>query len=153
MSIAYETWGLRIINAKRNAIAAYWASIADAVTPLNERFPESAQHMSRQLETGNGVDSLMQARQAADHLANIGMPNIPSWSSLLAGQRTQENDRPDVGEWSHGWQFFASDAIEQHGRISLLRCLRGGGLLGPSRDRVRIQPTSRFLRNTCGILF
>ena len=132
--------GLR--NAQRTAIVVYWGSIADTLHPLRERFPVAAQHMTRQLETGSGVNSLMQAKYAADQLANIGMQNMPSWSALLAGQRPQQIERPDIGEWKHGWQFYASDALEQHERISLLRSLRHRGLHGPSPDRARIRSCS-----------
>ena len=54
-----------------------------------------------------------EAISAANSLDAVGFAR-PSWADLAAGVRPEALDVGDSepGEWRHGWQFYASDAVE-----------------------------------------
>ena len=60
--------------------------------------------------------------RAANHLYNRDWVDLPSWDMIKEGARPPEPDPLDLsdGEWSHGWQFHASNALEYYERNSLL---------------------------------
>eukprot|EP00973_Karenia_brevis_P048168 6684502-Karenia_brevis.AAC.1 len=66
----------------------------------------------------------------------------PTWRALAAGARPEQPEASDVGEWTHGWQFRASDALEQQEYTTLLRALRGRGRFGPLPDPARLRSCS-----------
>ena len=72
-----------------------------------------------------------------------GMRERPSWLTLLQGARPDarapDEDPAEPGDWSHGWQFFASDALEQLEHSSLLLALRARTPAGPSPDPARLR--------------
>jgi hypothetical protein len=133
--------GLR--DAQRTTHAAYWASIADCLCPLRQRYPEVANSMRIALERGGAEvpANLAAASASAGVLDEARMRGRPSWQELYEGARpTQPNDEDrDPGEWAHGWQYHASNALEQHEHNSLLNALRGRAqarpLPGPARLR------------------
>ena len=132
--------GLR--NSARTAVAAYWASLADTLHPLADRFPRLAELICHSLEHPQAAPPSLQAAEEAGRLLDrAGMRDRPSWRSLLLGQRPmqEETRTPELGEWRHGWQFSGSDALEQQEYRHLLGALRGrhagGPLPGPARLR------------------
>ena len=69
------------------------------------------------------------------------MQNRPSWSDVLAGVRPPEiadSDR-DRGEWAHGWQYYASTALETREHLALMRALSGTTRRGPLPGRARLR--------------
>ena len=136
--------GLR--NSVRTSAAAYWASLADTLKPLSDRFPNLAASLCHSLENPLGAPSNLQAAVAAGHiLDSAGMSHRPPWRSLLRGQRFEQSDggTPELGEWRHGWQFAGSSALEQHEHQNLLGALRGRSSDGPDPGPAR-------LRSCCG---
>ena len=133
--------GLR--DARRTSTAAYWASWADCLHPLRQRYPEVAHSLLTLPESSadGRPASLAVADAAATALDTAGMQRRPTWRSLYDGARpaTPSEDERDPGEWAHGWQYHASNALEQTEYNSLLGALRGrrgtGPLPGPARLR------------------
>ena len=53
-----------------------------------------------------------------------GWTERPTWSDLAGGARPPEHDEhPNLGEWAHGWQFWASNSLEKEACAELLRRL------------------------------
>eukprot|EP00973_Karenia_brevis_P032726 4517673-Karenia_brevis.AAC.1 len=79
--------------------------------------------------------ALQEAQQAAPLLDAAGMEERPTWSAMLQGARPPSltEDERVAGEWTHGWQYYASDALEQQEYSSLLGASRGYGTAGPAR--------------------
>ena len=110
--------GLGLRSAVRTATAAYWGSLADCLHPLQARYPAVAAEMLRELTGASGFCPALQEASAAGRLLDAaGMRERPSWLTLLQGARPDarapDEDPAEPGDWSHGWQFFASDALEQ----------------------------------------
>ena len=62
-----------------------------------------------------------------------GFLSRPTWAELREGKRPQPPQDRDVGDWSHGWQYYASSASEHHFR-------RGVVLPGSDRaDRAHLR--------------
>ena len=124
--------GLR--NSVRTSTSAYWASWADCLPGLVERFPTTGAEISLRLtlldlqapaEDYEGPDCLVEVANSAQSCTKTGWHDRPNWINLLAGERPP--NKPDnyqvLGEWSHGWQFFASYAAEEAEFFNLLRAL------------------------------
>ena len=68
---------------------------------------------------------------------------------------TQQPDREEVepGEWQHGWQFYASNTLEQQEHSNLLGVLRGrgteSGAPGPARLRSCSGPNASVWLTVC----
>ena len=113
--------GLR--NAVRTAPAAYWASWADALPSLVSRCPSVGPMAMLQLcylqtldpdEPHVGPRCIVCAELAGKRCQEVGWRERPLWADIVAGQRPPvihvESDI--VGEWKHGWQYFASEYAE-----------------------------------------
>ena len=110
--------GLR--DSLRTSPAAYWASWADTLSVLQGRFPAIAGRITATL-TGlangaihNAPTALVEAEEAGQRCDAAGWADRPGWDSLAAGLRPPQPDPDEVslGEWAHGWQYFASNALE-----------------------------------------
>ena len=79
------------------------------------------------LVDGHGMSStiLRDAELAGQTCEAAGWTQRPDWSSLANGMRAPQplEDGLSLGEWAHGWQFHASDALEKHAYNNLLRSL------------------------------
>ena len=66
----------------------------------------------------------------------------PSWQALADGVRptAQSRDGADPGNFPHGWQYHASDVLEQHEFHNLLGTLRAG--ISASGDVARLRSCS-----------
>ena len=139
LPLRYGGCGLR--SSVRTAPAAYWGSWADCFGPLSERFPAfgrfAMQHLSA-AEAGFDLHllpaSLAAVHEAGLHLQHAGFRR-PAWENLLRGERPPPPGRTGdprsteacIGEWVHGWQFHASDVLEQQEHVSLLTALSSHG--------------------------
>ena len=58
--------------------------------------------------------SLAEAEEARRLLVSEGFADCPSWDDILQGKRPPSVSRvqSEVGEWAHGWQFYASRTRE-----------------------------------------
>ena len=131
--------GLGVRSSSRTAPAAYWASWADCLQPLTERYPEMGNRLLALLSGAREAapPCIAAARQAADTLDAAGMQARPGWEALARGARPAQPNPEEVepGDWQHGWQYYASDPLEQREHTNLLSELRRQGSAGPARLR------------------
>eukprot|EP00973_Karenia_brevis_P081639 11318044-Karenia_brevis.AAC.1 len=59
------------------------------------------------------------------------MSDRPTWLALWQGACPLEVNSLELGEFKHGWQYYASEALEQREHESLLGALRGRSRIGP----------------------
>eukprot|EP00973_Karenia_brevis_P014023 1905086-Karenia_brevis.AAC.1 len=111
--------GLR--DSQRTSFAAYWASWADSIGVLHQRFPEVAQQMVDSLESIEGPNDwhrvpfcMAYAEAAGRKCTAEGFNFRPTWRELRDGLRPPqpESEEVSLGEWAHGWQYHASNALE-----------------------------------------
>lgn len=132
--VEYNTWvrqarlplrlsGCGLRDSARVSPAAYWASWADCLQDIVERYPTSGNMILTTLanlqsrrddEVHIGVECLVAAELAGKHCSSVGFTNRPLWVDLAAGLRPPElqQEGSELGEWRHGWQYHASDACE-----------------------------------------
>ena len=146
LPIRFGGCGLR--DCVRTSSAAYWASWADCLEPIARRFPEVGRRIAGALREAslNGARdgipaSLVAAVTAGNLLDAAGMRERPSWDGLSNGARPRAPDPEEVqaGEWQHGWQFWASNALEQQEHTNLLGALAGSSRAGPLPGRARLR--------------
>ena len=115
--------GLGLRSAVRVAPAAHFAAWADALEIIFSRCPSVGQKILQSLEHGQGdfatAACMVEVRQARSLLVDEGFAG-PSWSDLSRGKRPPQVEDPDPGEWSRGWQFFASRVRERWFRQSVV---------------------------------
>ena len=116
--------GLR--NSLRSSPAAYWASWGDSLAVIHERYPGISSRMLAALdamEVQEAPTYLQEAEMAGQHCDAAGWTLRPDWTSLATGARPPqpEEDELSLGEWQHGWQYHASNALEQAAYSDLRR--------------------------------
>ena len=109
--------GLGLRSAVRTSAAAYWASWADTLPMIQQRCPALAAKVLEELEKGVGssATSCVAAGIAKATLEHEGYGTCP-WRQLVQGERPPEVDRPEPGEYRHGWQYHAAARRETHYR-------------------------------------
>ena len=50
--------------------------------------------------------------EVATLLDRTGFRARPSWSQIQEGTRPPQNSARDLGEWPHGWQYWASSTLD-----------------------------------------
>ena len=98
--------GLGLRSADRMTHAAYWASWADALHVIAERF-------STEARIWRGASRRCQQLQ-------IGWTAKVSRGDLTEGVRPPIPVSQEPGGWEHGWQHHASSASEYHFRETVL---------------------------------
>ena len=123
--------GLR--DSVRTSSAAYWASWADALPGLLDRFPAQGRQILFHLSGLQALDTdehhegplcLTAAELAGKECSESGEWNgRPLWIDLAAGLRPPEptDDGITLGEWRHGWQYHSSNGLEQKAQSQVLR--------------------------------
>ena len=116
--------GLGLQNATRTAPGAYWAAWADALPVMQQRRPREAAQLTALLEgqVPGRRGCVAAAADAAQALAGEGH-QCPRWRDLLAGARPERpapEDEPELGEWRHGWQFYACSRRNHYFREHVL---------------------------------
>ena len=111
----------------RTAPAAYWASWADCLFPLSQRYPRLGAVL---LAYSKGLPdsapaSMATAQAAASQLDTAGFAQPPGWRALAAGEhpRQREAEEAEPGDKQQGRQFHASSALEQQEHANLLSVL------------------------------
>ena len=121
--------GMGLRNSERTSTAAYWASWADVLPGLVRKFPALGRNIlhhltAAQMGMQSGPQCLVAAERAGQHLDTNGWGDRLTWTNLAAGERPPEPpEAVNLGEWRHGWQFWASDVLERQGHAELLRTL------------------------------
>ena len=113
--------GLGLRSARRTAQAAFWAAWADALPMLHRRVPQHASQWSEALEYAQAnvahveflkqlPSGLQEAELARRQLLAEGFRDCPTWEDIREGVLPKNPDPSDraPGEWSRGWQFYAS---------------------------------------------
>ena len=120
MKIAIRLGGLGLRNSGRIAPAAYWGSWADCISVLLDRFPLLVSTHFNSLNNDApqilGIECLDSLQKTRIDLRDVGWNDIPTWNSLIAGERPPVPD-PDnlcLGEWQHGWQYHGTYFLEQN---------------------------------------
>ncbi len=145
--------GLGLRSAQRLSHAAYWASWADGLEMMHKRCPTIAGHIVTALN-GDLLQEDSPLRELQDcriRIEETGHMVCPTWAELAQGLRPRERIETEPGEWTHGWQFFAADALDtsalisfrsgMHGRRATKTLLRSQS--GPCSGRVfTVLPTS-----------
>ena len=141
--VGYQTWvsqsrlplrlaGAGLRDSTRTSFAAHWASWADTLPDLMRRFPSTGQRMLTTLTGLQALDDedmpvqpacLIAAEGAGRRCSRSGWTERPMWIDIAAGVRPPEPPRTEMslGEWSHGWQFHGSNAMEQQAHKQLLQ--------------------------------
>ena len=111
VQLPFREGGLGLRSAARLAPAAYWASWADCLSQVYARAPHVCAQLLEELEgPPSRAQCVREAQDAATLLASEGM-EVPVWSRFpVADFRAPQPVDPEVGEWTHGWQFHASVA-------------------------------------------
>ena len=133
LPLRFAGCGLR--SSSRTAFAAYWASWADSIPGLAARFPNIAVNMLhdfsrlQSLDSVDGFDTppcLAAAEMAGRFCTERGWAERPLWVDLASGLRPPEPPAPapmEFGEFTHGWQFHASNALEKTVFTQILQTL------------------------------
>ena len=89
---------------------------------LKARVPAVAEQAVRELSSGRpDAECLKAVHQAGKLLDREGFVRRPDWRELLDGTRPTQHYKAELGEWAHGWQYFASSSREHHFRRSVVR--------------------------------
>ena len=141
--IPYEAWtsqaqlplrlgGCGLRSSTRTSHVAYWASWADSLSGLCQRYPLTGSRMLRHL-TAVGAAAfhttaprcILQVELAGTFCEASGWTSRPAWVDLAAGLRPPSPDpaETELGEWRHGWQYHASNCIEQSAHTQLKQLL------------------------------
>ena len=107
VQLPFREGGLGLRSAVRLAPAACWASWADCLSQVHARAPQLLQELEG---PPSRAQCVREAQDAAAMLAVEGM-EVPEWSTFSDPDfRAPQPVDPEVGEWTHGWQFHASVA-------------------------------------------
>ena len=140
--------GLGLRDSVRTSPAAYWASWADVLPKLCQRFPGLNNLVVARLlqqEAGEGtnedVHCLAELHKARETIAaETGL--LPTWSSIVQGvtapELSQDEDDPedaDPADHQKGWQFKVASARDAAAYSELLRTW-------PAADTARLRSCS-----------
>ena len=99
-------------------------------------------HLESEVSPSNAT--LVAVRNSGFHLDGRGFADRPSWRQLFEGHRPQNVpfDGREPGEWSHGWQFYSSEPLEQHEHFALLSDLDSAAAVRPPAGPARLRSCS-----------
>ena len=84
---------------------------------IHERLPQVAQNVVDGLEGAQEVGGCIgELRAISLGLDRQGFVGRPTWTLLKFGAQPSPADFFELGEWAHGWQYFASSVTEYHYR-------------------------------------
>ena len=120
-SLPMRMGGLGIRSAQRMALGAFWASWADALHMIDQRLPTVADRVVNTLRADEEPRGCLgELRNAAGVLDRHGFVGRPSWNSIRSGVRPEGHIHAEPGEWSHGWQYYASSSSEYNFRKNVV---------------------------------
>ena len=151
-SIPARMGGLGLRSASRTRHAAYWAAWADAIPVMQKKNPEFAHRIVTALTDSSHNDQILnqlppalkELESTRRFLADRGFEKCPTWQEISTGAEVPENRDREAGEWAHGWQFHASEAVEKN----FVQCGILPNMSTPQRTMLLSQSgpnTSRFL--------
>ena len=104
-------------SAVRTGPAAYWASWADTLPMIAARCPAAASQLEEELRKGVASESAsVVAASAALAKLQVEGYEAPDWRDVLKGQRPPPVERPEPGDFRHGWQYYAASRAETYTR-------------------------------------
>ena len=125
--LALRHGGLGLRSAERHAIAAYWASWADALPALASRDPAFAQALTRSLEDPGPLPHALAALKEASASLQAAGFQAPTWDAVLSAvpPAAPEDDPADL---TRGWQRPASHTVDEFCHRAIRRELDAAGL-------------------------
>ena len=104
--------GLGLRSAVRTSPAAHWASWADSLPMIQKRHPAVARLIVAQLSGSAEGPHLSGATVSRERLLDVSYV-APTWIQIADGLRPNRPEGDgEPGVPRHGWQFFASQAVE-----------------------------------------
>ena len=93
---------------------------------LAARCPQLAEEVCTQLEGGSSrAQSLREAAEARRTLERAGYRDCPTWMGVRHEQRPPRPEEVEPGEYTHGWQYFASSKLDTRHREEVMSCKLG----------------------------
>ena len=86
--------------------------ILGVVAMIQARLPVMANAVMEALE-GNAQGCIGELQESTRVLDASGFIGRPSWTSLRAGTRPLPPTVAELGEWQHGWQYYASSSFRE----------------------------------------
>ena len=102
------------------ALAAFWASWADAIHMIDQRLPRVPRAIVGRFSGGDAQGCLGALVRATEILDRDGFMMRPSWEQLQGGKRPPSPEKAEPSEWQHGWQYHASSTSEFHFRETVV---------------------------------
>ena len=87
---------------------------------IQKRNPGIAQITFQALDQGSAGSPFEQIRECRNILEIEGFHILPTWQEIARGIRPPEPEDADIGEWSHGWQFYAARSRENFHRENVI---------------------------------
>ena len=116
-TLPMRSGGLGLRSAVRTGPAAYWASWADTLPMIAARCPAAASQLEEELKKGVASESAsVVAASAALAKLQVEGYEAPDWRDVLKGQRPPPVERPEPGDFRHGWQYYAASRTETYTR-------------------------------------
>lgn len=161
-SLPLRLAGCGLRDSVRTSKAAYWASWADSLGVIQNRYPAVSASIcaafSSFLLTQASIPNVLREAELAgaecEATVTTGSHPLPgssfyrpSWDALAAGSRPPppEPDELALGEWAHGWQYHASNVLEK----SVFRQLQPALAL-PSHRSNAVSPGKTRLQSAGG---
>ena len=104
-------------SASRMCHSTCWASWADSLQTISQRFPVVASQVLAHLTDNRAIGRVAGGDRQADH---EGFVSRPEWTALRDGSRHPQADTSEPGEWQHGWQYHASSSSERNFQKSVV---------------------------------
>ena len=113
--------GVGLRDGTRAAKGAYWGSWCDALPVMRVKAPALCDRIVSSLESENIVPQCISALLAAqeevrsagiDRMLQQAGSELPTWQEVRAGARPPRGGEREVGEWKHGWQYWACSALD-----------------------------------------
>ena len=110
-----------------------------------QRFPDRGVRLLHELEHADATApaAVRDVHASVEHLDRHGFREResgarPTWKALAEGARPESiGDAIDPGNWPHGWQYHATDVLEQHEHKSLLSTFKRASAASPHVARLR----------------
>ena len=127
-NLPFSIGGLGLRKGSRISAAAYWASWADCLHTVQSRHPVLGVQISAALSQGGIGQHMEAAATCRERLLDVGV-EAPLWEDVARGAQRRQNvlDDAEPGVLKHGWQFVATQKVEdcflavQCGRERLIR--------------------------------
>ena len=112
-NVLFSIGGSGLWSAPRLSTAACWASWADCLHTVQLRHPQVGEMITTALTDNARGHHLQAAVMCRERLLDVGF-EAPSWVDLQRGAQPRQNELDDAepGIKKHGWQFGATQKVE-----------------------------------------